>query len=146
MDEVSARPPSVLEVATTIAREAGLPPPSTSLPYPLAMGIGHVIATAFVLAKAANPPPITPSVVKLMTRDVVYDASKAVRLLGWKPRCRALDGIARFAREAAGQSVKGGASLPHFVAYSSVCSCSSARAANPAAMPATRAPRRPGRR
>ena len=36
----------------------------------------------------------------MLTRDVVYDASKAVRVLGWAPKLHALEGLARFAREA----------------------------------------------
>jgi nucleoside-diphosphate-sugar epimerase len=100
MDEVSERPPTVREVGETIAREAGLPPPSLSLPFPLAMAVGHVLEKAFVIGRSAKPPPISPFVVRLLTRDVVYDASKAARVLGWQPRLRALEGLARFAREA----------------------------------------------
>jgi nucleoside-diphosphate-sugar epimerase len=98
MDEVDGRPPTVREVAETIAREAGLPPPRFSLPFPVAMALGHVVEKAFVLARAKRAPPITPFVVRILTRDVVYDASKAARVLGWKPTLRALEGIARFAR------------------------------------------------
>ena len=102
MDEVAGRPPAVREVGETIAREAGLPAPSFSLPYPAAMAVGHVLERAYVLARAERPPPISPFVVRLLTRDVVYDSSKAARLLGWEPRLHALEGIARYAREAAG--------------------------------------------
>ena len=101
MDDVSERPPSVREVGETIAREAGLPPPSLSLPFPVAMAMGHTLQRAYQLARAERPPPISPFVVKLLTRDVVYDASKATRLLGWKPEVGALEGIAREARRRA---------------------------------------------
>lgn len=99
MDEVDRRPPSVREVAETIAREAGLPRPRLSLPYPAAMALATLVERGFVLAKAKSPPPITPFVVKIMTRDVIYDASKAKRTLGWEPHLGSLEGIARFARE-----------------------------------------------
>jgi nucleoside-diphosphate-sugar epimerase len=98
-DEVSERPPSVREVAETVAREVGLPPPRISVPYPLAMGIAYVVETGHVLRKAEGAPFISPFVVKLITRNVIYDAEKAVRLLGWTPRVRAIEGIARAARD-----------------------------------------------
>jgi nucleoside-diphosphate-sugar epimerase len=103
MDEVDNRPPSVREVGETIARELGLPPPSLSLPYPVAMAAGHVLARSFALARANKAPPLSPFVVKLLSRNVIYDASKAARMLGWSPKLSALTGIAHFAREARGE-------------------------------------------
>jgi nucleoside-diphosphate-sugar epimerase len=97
MDEVDARPPSVREVAERIAREAGLKPPRLSLPYPIAMAVGHVVHRAFSIAGAKAPPPVTPFVVRILTRDVIYDSSKAVRMLGWKPKTGSLDGVGRTA-------------------------------------------------
>jgi nucleoside-diphosphate-sugar epimerase len=99
MDEVDARPPSVAEVATTIADAIGAPKPDRSVPYAVALPLGHAALRAFQMAKAKEPPPLTPFVVKVLTRDVVYDASKAVRLLGWRPRVRAIEGIRREAED-----------------------------------------------
>lgn len=104
MDAVDQRPPSVREVAETIARETGLPPPRLSVPYPVAMGIAYVVERAFKLAGRKEAPPISPFVVKLLSLDVTYDASKAARVLGWKPQITPLEGIARFARLAARQA------------------------------------------
>ncbi|MDI1446719.1 NAD-dependent epimerase/dehydratase family protein [Polyangium sp. 6x1] len=104
MDEVDARPPSVREVFETIARAAELPPPRLSLPYPAAMAAAKSLAAAYRLAGRKEAPPLTPFVVKLLSRDVVYDASKAVRELGWTPRMRSLEGITRFAAELAGKT------------------------------------------
>lgn len=98
MDEVSRRPPSVREVAETIARELELPPPRLSLPYPLAFGLSYLTEVAHTWMRAEGAPPFSRFAVKLLTRDVIYDAEKAVRLLGWAPRLRALDGIAMTAR------------------------------------------------
>jgi len=98
MDEGSGRPPSVREVAETIARESGLPSPKLSLPYPVAMGLGHVVHRAFAAFGGDRTPPLSPFVVKILTREVIYDASKATNVLGWTPRLSALDGVARFAR------------------------------------------------
>ncbi|NUP11388.1 MAG: NAD-dependent epimerase/dehydratase family protein [Polyangiaceae bacterium] len=98
MDEVDARPPSVREVGTTIAEAVGAPPPRLSLPYSVAMGAAHVVERVTKLRDPNAVPPISPFVVKILTRDVIYDASKAQRLLGWKPKVRALDGLAREAR------------------------------------------------
>ncbi len=100
MDEVDRLPPSVREVAETIAREAGLPPPRYSLPYPLAFGLSLAVEKGFSLVRPGKTPPLSPFVVKIMTRHVIYDASKATRMLGWKPRVRALEGIARAVHEA----------------------------------------------
>jgi nucleoside-diphosphate-sugar epimerase len=98
MDEVDKRPPSVREVAETIAREAGLPPPRLSLPFPVAMALGGVVAAGFRAARAKSAPPVSPFVVKLMTRDVIYDSSKAARMLGFAPRHGSLAGVAEMAR------------------------------------------------
>jgi 2-alkyl-3-oxoalkanoate reductase len=91
-------------VFETIARAAELPPPRLSLPYPAAMAAAKSLAAAFSLAGRKETPPLTPFVVKLLSRDVVYDASKAVRELGWSPRMRSLEGITRFASELAGKA------------------------------------------
>ncbi len=98
MDGVSETPASVREVMETLARAAGLPPPTRSVPYPIALGIGHALWNAFRLAGASKAPPVTPFVVKLMSRHVVYDAGKAARVLGWKPRIGSLEGVARYAK------------------------------------------------
>jgi len=103
MDEVDSRPPSVREIAETIAREAGLPRPRLSLPLGPAKLVAELVERVWEMAEWDSSPPITTFVVTLLTRNVVYDASKAVRLLGWSPKLRAIDGIARFAREAAGR-------------------------------------------
>lgn len=95
MDEVDKRPPTVREVGEILARGAGLPLPRLSLPYPIAMGLGHAVQRAHRLLGASGSPMITPFVVKIMTRDVIYDSSKAVRLLGWKPEVSARVGLAR---------------------------------------------------
>ncbi len=98
MDEVDQRPPRVVEVARTIAEAVGAPPPKLSLPYAVAMALGHAVARVHALAKREGEPMLSPFVVKILTRDVIYDASKAVRLLGFTPKVHALEGLAREAR------------------------------------------------
>lgn len=110
MDEVDARPPSVREVSAVIADAIGAPRPQRALPYPLAMALAHVVARGFALVKKDQPPPLSPFVVKILTRDVIYDASKAVRVLGWKPRVRALEGLAREAAAFASRRASAAAS------------------------------------
>ncbi len=100
MDEVDTRPPSVREVGEILARATGLPVPFLSIPQPVARALAHLVERGWKAAGAAGPAPLTPFVVTMLTRDVVYDASKAVDLLGWAPRIRAADGLARAAREA----------------------------------------------
>lgn len=100
MDEVDCRPPSVRQVGEAIAAAAGLPKPFLSVPKPVAFALGQVVERGWALAGATGAPPITTFVVTLVTRDVIYDASKAVRVLGWGPKIRSLDGVTRFTREA----------------------------------------------
>ena len=103
MDEVDTIPPSVREIAETIARETGLPRPWLSLPQRAALALARSLERGWEIARAESTPPITTFVVTQLTRHVVYDSGKAVRILGWRPKIRAIQGIARFAREAAGR-------------------------------------------
>lgn len=93
MDDVTETPPTVRTVAETIADAVGAPRPAISMPFGVAFALSHVVEAGFKLAKAKKVPPFTPFVVKILTRDVIYDASKAVRVLGWKPRKRSLEGL-----------------------------------------------------
>lgn len=104
MDEVDGKCPTVKEVGTAIADAIGAPRPKLSLPFPVAMVIGHAVERGFQIAKSKKVPPLSPFVVRILTRDVIYDSSKAARLLGWKPKVRALDGIAAAARDFAARS------------------------------------------
>jgi nucleoside-diphosphate-sugar epimerase len=100
MDEVDTLPPSVREVGEIVARELGLPRPFLSVPAPAARALARVVERTWNGVGARGPAPLTPFVVTQVTRHVVYDASKAVALLGWGPRIRAAEGLARAAREA----------------------------------------------
>jgi nucleoside-diphosphate-sugar epimerase len=93
MDDVSETPPSVRTVAETIADAVGAPRPKLSMPFGVAFALSHVVEGGFRLAKAKKVPPFTPFVVKILTRHVIYDAAKAVSVLGWKPKKRSLDGL-----------------------------------------------------
>jgi len=104
MDEVGGSPPSVREVFETIAEAADLPPPKFGLPYPVAMAAAKVLEKGFSFFGAKKKPPLTPFVVKILTRDVVYDSTKAALELGFKPRLSALSGVARFAAISAGKA------------------------------------------
>jgi nucleoside-diphosphate-sugar epimerase len=95
MDEVDREPPSVREVAETIARAVGAPAPRLALPYPVALGLGHLVESAFARLMPDATPPLSPFVVRILTRHVIYDASKAKRLLGWQPRLTTLEGVRR---------------------------------------------------
>ncbi|HHH10882.1 MAG TPA: NAD-dependent epimerase/dehydratase family protein [Sorangium sp.] len=99
MDCVSDKPPSVREIVTTIADAAALPRPRLSVPANVATPIAAALERAYRLLNAKTPPPATPFVVRLMTLEVIYDASKAARLLGWKSRLKPLVGVARYARQ-----------------------------------------------
>jgi len=105
MDEVDRRPPSVREVFETIASAAELPAPRFALPYSVAMGAAKLLSAGFSWAGVKKKPPLTPFVVKILTRDVVYDASKAASELGFRSRMSSLEGLARFARVFAGKEL-----------------------------------------
>lgn len=86
-------PPTVREALGAIARGGDFPEPSFSLPYGAALAVGHLLRSGYLAARSKTPPPITPFVVKMLTRDVVYDCSKAQRRLGYRPRKRSVDGL-----------------------------------------------------
>lgn len=98
MDEVDRRPPSVREVGTVIADAVGAPRPTRSLPFPVAMALGRAVAGVWAARKPDETPPLSPFVVRVLTRDVIYDASKAARVLGWKPEVASTVGLGREAR------------------------------------------------
>jgi nucleoside-diphosphate-sugar epimerase len=98
MDTVSQEPPSVRAVSNAIANATDLPPPSRSVPYGVALVAAIVLDAVYKLVGSKTPPPVTPFVVRLMKLNVIYDASKATRLLGWTPHMKPLDGVAKFAR------------------------------------------------
>jgi nucleoside-diphosphate-sugar epimerase len=104
MDEVDQRPPCVRDVFEAIARAAELPPPRIQLPYAAAMVLAKTIEFGFSAVKAKKKPPLTPFVVKILTRDVVYDASKAAAELGFTPRMTSLAGVSRFAALLSGKT------------------------------------------
>lgn len=93
VDTIDGMPPTVREVAETIADAIGAPRPAISLPHPIALGIAHAVEKGFALARVENVPPFTPFVVAHLTSHAVLDASKAVRLLGYAPRKRSLEGV-----------------------------------------------------
>jgi nucleoside-diphosphate-sugar epimerase len=104
MDEVDSLPPSVREVGEIIAGACGLPRPRLSLPMPAARALARVVERVWEVAGLQGTPPLTQFAVTILTRHVVYDASKAVALLGWGPKIRARDGLAQAARASSGRS------------------------------------------
>jgi nucleoside-diphosphate-sugar epimerase len=73
----------VREIVLAIADAAKLPAPCLSIPRSFAMVVARVLDDAFKRFGAKKPPPLTPFMVTILTRHVVYDASKARRVLGW---------------------------------------------------------------
>lgn len=98
MDRVSARPPTVREIATLVANTCNLPQPTRSIPLPVALVAGKALESLYRFAGAKHAPPLTPFVARLTTLNVIYDASKAVKLLNWKPTLDPLDGVSRYAK------------------------------------------------
>jgi nucleoside-diphosphate-sugar epimerase len=104
MDTVDQRPPSVAEVFEAVARAAELPPPRIRLSYAAAMALAKSLEIGFSVSRTKKKPPITPFVVKMLTRDVIYDSSKAARELGFTPRMDPLTGVTQFARLFSGKT------------------------------------------
>jgi len=104
MDEVEKRPPCVREVFEAIARAVDLPLPRIRLSYSTAMALAKALELGYSAAKSKKTPPLTPFVVKILTRDVIYDSSKAAAELGFTSRMTSLAGVARFAALLAGVS------------------------------------------
>ena len=94
----SAPPPPFREVLDAIADAAGLAHPRLSLPRSVAMTLARVMDDAWRIVDAKSPPPLTPFVVTLLTRNITYDASKARRVLGWDGGHDPLDAIGRAVR------------------------------------------------
>jgi nucleoside-diphosphate-sugar epimerase len=90
-------PPLVRDVFEAIADAAGLPRPRVSVPRGVAMVLARVLDAAYRAARSPRPPMVTPFVVTQLTRDVVYDASKAHRVLGWTGGRDPLEGLRRAA-------------------------------------------------
>jgi nucleoside-diphosphate-sugar epimerase len=94
-------PPTVRQVFDTVADAAGLARPRLSVPKSVAMPASRIVERAWHLARRPGPAPFTPFVVTMLTRDVIYDASKARRLLGWDGGHTPLEDLAALARAAA---------------------------------------------
>jgi 2-alkyl-3-oxoalkanoate reductase len=90
-------PPLVRDVFETMADAAGLPRPRVSVPRGVAMALARVLDATYRAARAPRPPMVTPFVVTQLTRDIVYDAGKARRVLGWTGGHDPLDGLRRAA-------------------------------------------------
>ena len=103
-------PPSLREVLDTIADAARLPRPRISLPKGLAFGLAHLMELGARVRPGAEPPPLTPFVVRRFTRYVVYDASKARRTLGFSGGERPLDELARLTARLLERGAEGSAS------------------------------------
>lgn len=86
-------PPCVRDVIDTIADAAALRRPFVSLPRSVAMPLARGVERLWAATKRTGPAPITPFVVTLLTRNVVYDAQKARRVLGWTGGRKPLDAI-----------------------------------------------------
>jgi nucleoside-diphosphate-sugar epimerase len=91
-------PPRLRDVVETIAHELSLPLPRFSLPKRPAMILAKILERVFELARSKTPPPLTPFIVTVATRHVVYDAAKARTLLGWHGGKNVLDALRAAAR------------------------------------------------
>jgi nucleoside-diphosphate-sugar epimerase len=78
---------------TAIARLAGLPPPSLSVPYRLAFATGAVLETLYRLVGSEKPPLVTRFNATLLGTPLTYDMSKAERVLGFRPAVTVATGL-----------------------------------------------------
>ena len=93
MDEIEGSPPTVRQVANAIAEEVGAPLARVSLPFPLALAVAHGVEAVWTATRRKTAPPLTPFIIETLSRHVVFDASKVVESLGFRPRRSSLEGL-----------------------------------------------------
>jgi nucleoside-diphosphate-sugar epimerase len=80
-----------------LCAEIGISPPRWSLPYPIAAAATAACETWARLVRQTDAPPLTRAGLASLTVDQHFDASKAVRELGWRPRVSLENGVRRTA-------------------------------------------------
>ena len=92
---VGDEPVSWRQFLTEVAAQIGAPPPTRTMSRRAALAAAGVMESIWRAVGASNPPLLTRFGVRLMCSRVNYDISKAERLLDFRPRVRAREGLAR---------------------------------------------------
>lgn len=69
-----------------LCRGLGVPAPTGSIPFRLAMVLGRVVEGGWKLLRLKGPPPMSPFLVAMLHRNAGFSIEKARRELGYEPR------------------------------------------------------------
>lgn len=77
---------TIRQLTDSLCARLGLTAPSQSMPYPLAMAMGALVAGAWRLFRMQGPPPMSPFLVAMLRRNSGFSIERARRELGYVPR------------------------------------------------------------
>ena len=77
---------TIRQMVDDVAARIGVPAPTGSLPFGVAMAAGHVVQGAWRLFRRPGPPPLSPFLVAMLRRNSGFSIAKAQAKLGYAPR------------------------------------------------------------
>lgn len=93
----NGEPRTVSEMLTRIARAAGAPGPSRSVPFAVARMGGHVLERMWERTGREGDPPVTAFLAEQLATAHWFDQREARRALDWAPEVSLDEGLARLA-------------------------------------------------
>lgn len=93
----NGEPRTVAEILARIARAAGAPEPSRSVPFAVAMGAGSAAERVWSLAGRADVPPLTRFLVEQLATAHWFDQRQTQAALDWRPQVSLSEGFRRLA-------------------------------------------------
>jgi nucleoside-diphosphate-sugar epimerase len=91
----NGEPRTVSEMLTRIARAAGAPGPSRSVPFPVARMGGHVLERVWERSGREGDPPVTAFLAEQLATAHWFDQRETRRALAWSPEVSIDEGFAR---------------------------------------------------
>lgn len=105
----NGEPRTVSEMLTRIARAAGAPGPSRSVPFPVARAGGQVLERLWERTGREGEPPVTAFLAEQLATAHWFDQRQTREALAWVPEVTIDEGLARLAAEMGGVAPPGGA-------------------------------------
>lgn len=100
----NGEPRPVVELLAGICAASGVPVPHRHVPAALARGAGALLDAAWRTLPLAGEPPLTRFVAEQLSTAHWFDQRRTREALGWTPRIRLDDGLARLAQWTARQA------------------------------------------